>query len=154
MLNTVAVGTDGSHTAAQALDFAIDLARRFGSRLVVISSYRSVSDGRLQREQREVLLAAAGTYAVPQDIQWSINPTEDVDAALADAEEKARAQGLETTTVASEGNPADVLCRYAEEQSADVLVIGNKGMQRRILGSVPNSVAHKAPCSVIVVKTT
>ena len=77
-----------------------------------------------------------------------------MDAALAEAEEKAHARGLETTTMAREGHPADVLCRYAEEQSADVLVIGNKGMHRRILGSVPNSVAHKAPCSVVVVKTT
>jgi nucleotide-binding universal stress UspA family protein len=37
---------------------------------------------------------------------------------------------------------------------ADLLVIGNKGMQRRVLGSVPNSVTHGAPCSVLVVKTT
>ena len=37
---------------------------------------------------------------------------------------------------------------------ADVLVIGNKGMQRRVLGSVPKSVAHNADCSVFVVKTT
>jgi nucleotide-binding universal stress UspA family protein len=144
MLNTVAVGTDGSDTAAKAVDFAIDLAEKYGARLVVISSYRPVGEDRLAHEQREA----------PEEIQWSINPTEDVDEALSDAEEKAHARGLETTTVASEGQPADVLCRYAEEQSADVLVIGNKGMHRRILGSVPNSVAHKAPCTVVVVKTT
>ena len=56
--------------------------------------------------------------------------------------------------MAGAGDPADILCQHAAEQSADLLVIGNKGMQRRILGSVPNSVAHKAPCSVVVVKTT
>ena len=144
MLSTVAVGTDGSSTAAKAVDFAIDLAEKYGAKLVVISSYRPVSEDRLRHEQRDA----------PEDIQWSINPTEDVDSALAEAEDKAHERGLETTTVATEGHPADVLCRYAEEQSADVLVIGNKGMRRRILGSVPNSVAHKAPCSVVVVKTT
>jgi nucleotide-binding universal stress UspA family protein len=144
MLKTVAVGTDGSSTAAKAVDFAIDLAEKYGAKLVVISSYRPVSEDRLRGEQRDA----------PEDIQWSINPTEDVDAALSDAEDKAHERGLKTTTVASGGDPADVLCRYAEEQSADVLVIGNKGMRRRILGSVPNSVAHKAPCSVVVVKTT
>jgi nucleotide-binding universal stress UspA family protein len=47
-----------------------------------------------------------------------------------------------------------VLVRLAEECGADVLVIGNKGMKRRVLGSVPNTVTHKAPCSVLVVKTT
>jgi nucleotide-binding universal stress UspA family protein len=36
---------------------------------------------------------------------------------------------------------------------ADVIVVGSKGMHRRILGSVPNSVAHKAPCAVLIVKT-
>jgi nucleotide-binding universal stress UspA family protein len=46
-----------------------------------------------------------------------------------------------------------VLVKHAAEQGADVLIVGNKGMQRRLLGSVPNSVTHKAPCTVIVVKT-
>ena len=49
---------------------------------------------------------------------------------------------------------ASVLVQLAEECDADLLVIGNKGMHRRVLGSVPNSVTHKAPCSVFVVKTT
>jgi nucleotide-binding universal stress UspA family protein len=53
-----------------------------------------------------------------------------------------------------EGDPGDVIVRLAAECGADVLVIGNKGMQRRVLGSVPNTVTHKAPCSVLVVKTT
>ena len=144
MINTVAVGTDGTSTASIAVDFAIDLAEKYGARLVVISSYQAVDELRLKREQAEA----------PQDVQWAINPTEDVDATLGDVEEKAHERGLETTTVASPGDPADVLCKHAEEQNADLLVVGNKGMQRRILGSVPNSVAHKAPCSVVVVKTT
>ena len=47
-----------------------------------------------------------------------------------------------------------MLIELAESHDADLLVIGNRGMQRRVLGSVPNSVTHKAPCSVYVVKTT
>ena len=39
MLKTVAVGTDGTETASVAVDFAIDLAEKYGSRLVAISSY-------------------------------------------------------------------------------------------------------------------
>jgi nucleotide-binding universal stress UspA family protein len=144
MLSTVAVGTDGTDTAAKAVDFAIDLAQRYDARLVAISAYRPVSESRLKSEQKDA----------PEEIQWSINPTEDVDAILSDVEEKAQEAGLKTTTVAGDGDPADVLVNFAEDQDADVLVIGNKGMQRRILGSVPNSVAHKAPCTVIVVKTT
>ena len=33
-------------------------------------------------------------------------------------------------------------------------MVGKKGMHGRILGSVPNSVAHKARCHVVLVKTT
>ncbi|SRR6266540_2324960 len=144
MIDTIAVGTDGSETASKAVDFALDLAEKFGSHVVVASSYRPVSEGRVRSEQRDA----------PEDIQWSINPMEDVEAALRGAEERAKARGLTTTSEAREGDPADVLCAIAEQHNADLLIVGNKGMQRRVLGSVPNSVSHKAPCSVVIVKTT
>lgn len=144
MIGTVAVGTDGSETALKAVDFAIDMAERYGAKLVVISSYVPVDESRLRREQADA----------PADIQWAINPTEDVDAALREVEEKARERGLRTVADAREGDPADVLCAVAEEHNADVLIVGNKGMHRRVLGSVPNTVSHKAPCSVLIVKTT
>jgi nucleotide-binding universal stress UspA family protein len=77
-----------------------------------------------------------------------------VESTLAQVEERGHAAGLVVTTVASQGDPADVLLKHAAEQEADVLVIGNKGMNRRILGSVPSSVARRADCTVIIVKTT
>jgi nucleotide-binding universal stress UspA family protein len=144
MVNTVAVGTDGSDTAARAVEFAIDLAKRYQARLVAISCYRPVDELRVSKDQEDA----------PQEIQWEINREQEVEATLAQVESHAHAAGLEVTSVASQGNPADVLIKYASEQGADVLVVGNKGMQRRILGSVPNSVAHKADCSVVIVKTT
>jgi nucleotide-binding universal stress UspA family protein len=144
MLKRIAVGTDGTPTADKAVDMAIDLAKHYGARLVVISSYQPVAEDRLRGQQA----------AAPMETQWAINPTADVDAILEQAASKARSQGLKVTTVASQGDAADVLCKFAEEEQAELLVVGNKGMRRRILGSVPNSVAHKAPCSVLVVKTT
>ena len=144
MIGTITVGTDGSGTADKAVEFAIDLAEKFGAKLVIASSYRPVSEDKVRQEQREA----------PEDIQWSINPTEDVDSTLKSVEERARERGLEATSEAREGDPADVLCEIAEQHGADLLVVGNKGMQRRVLGSVPNSVSHKAPCSVVIVKTT
>ena len=143
-LETIAVGTDGSETAAKAVNFAIDMAERYGSKLVVISSYAPVPEDRLRSEQADA----------PQEIQWAINPMEDVKAILGKVEEKAQGRGLETVVEARMGDPADVLCAAAEDREADVLVVGSKGMHRRVLGSVPNSVSHKAPCSVVIVKTT
>jgi len=144
MIQTITVGTDGSDTASKAVEFALDVAEKFGAKVVVASSYRPVGEDRLRQEQREA----------PQDIQWSINPTEDVDKALRTVEELARERGLEVTSEARQGDPAEVLCDIAEQHGADLLVVGNKGMHRRVLGSVPNSVSHNAPCSVVIVKTT
>ena len=144
MLKTVAVGTDGTDTAAIALEFAVDLAKRFEARLVVISAYRPVSETKVSRDQEEA----------PQEVQWSITPDQEVEEILANAETFGHAAGLEVTTVASQGDPADVLLAQAAEQGADALVVGNKGMHRRLLGSVPNTIAHKADCTVIIVKTT
>jgi nucleotide-binding universal stress UspA family protein len=143
MVNTVAVGTDGSDRAETAVAFAIEMAKRYEARLVAISSYHPVSETRLRKEQEDA----------PQEIQWSLNPMEDVEAILASVESRALEAGLEVTTVAGQGDPADVLVKHAEEQDADVLIVGNKGIKRRVLGSVPNTITHKAQCTVIVVKT-
>ena len=144
MIGTVAVGTDGSDTAAKAVEFALDLASRYEAKIVFLSAYRPVSEGRLKREARDA----------PEDVQWQINPAEDVEPALRDAEDEARERGLDTTSEAKEGDAAKVLVELASKHSADVLVIGNKGMSRKVLGSVPNTVSHKADCSVLIVKTT
>jgi nucleotide-binding universal stress UspA family protein len=143
-IDTVAVGTDGSDTATKAVEFALELADKFGSRVVFISSYRPVSETRLKHEQKDA----------PEELQWAINPAEDVEDALRTVEAMADERGLKWTSEAREGHPADVLVDLAEEHEADVLVIGNKGMHRRVIGSVPNSVTHKAKCTVMIVKTT
>jgi nucleotide-binding universal stress UspA family protein len=144
MVKTVAVGTDGTDTAKVAVDFAMDMAERYDAKLIIASAYRPVSEGELRKEKADA----------PEDIQWSINPSQEVDQTLRAVEEAAKERGLSYASEARNGDPAEVLCDIAEAHDADVLVVGNKGMQPRILGSVPNTVAHKAPCSVVVVKTT
>jgi nucleotide-binding universal stress UspA family protein len=144
MIATVAVGTDGSGTAEKAVISALDMAERYGARIVFISAYEPVDEGRLRHEKREA----------PVDIQWAINPEEDVEATLREAEELAERRGIEWSSEAAQGDPADVLIALADKHSADVLVIGNRGMNRRVLGSVPNTVTHKANCTVYLVKTT
>jgi nucleotide-binding universal stress UspA family protein len=79
---------------------------------------------------------------------------DDVAASLARTEEGLREVGVRCTTLIAEGDPAEVLVSLAQQCEADVLVVGNKGMERRVLGSIPNTVTHKAGCSVLVVKTT
>jgi nucleotide-binding universal stress UspA family protein len=137
VISTVAVGTDGSETAREAVKQAADFARRFDARLVLLSAFK---DGPPPPDADEA--------------QWSYSPAAQLREILARTEAEMNEQGIECTTAVEEGDAADVLVRLAEDCGADVLVIGNKGMQRRVLGSVPNSVTHKADCSVLVVKTT
>ena len=143
-VHTVAVGTDGSATATKAVDFAIDYARRCGAELVVASSFKPVSESRLLKEADEA----------PAELQWTISPTEDVEAVLRDAEERGKDAGLRVSSEARVGDPARVLCDVAAEHRADLLVVGSRGMNRKHLPSVPNTVSHQAPCSVLIVKTT
>ena len=144
MIATVAVGTDGSGTAEKAVLSALELAERYGARIVFISAYAPVDEGRLRHEKREA----------PDEVQWMINPEEDVDATLRECEQLAEERGLRWASEAAQGDAADILVQLADRHDADVLVIGNRGMHRRVLGSVPNSVTHKANCTVFLVKTT
>jgi nucleotide-binding universal stress UspA family protein len=143
MFSTVVVGTDGSSTANKAVEAAIEVADRFGARLVIASSYTEMSASERERASRDA----------PPEMQWAVSEVAAVDTLLEDIVQTAKDRGVETTSAALQGDPAQVLCDVAARESADLLVVGSQGMQRRLLGSVPNSVAHKAPCSVMIVDT-
>jgi nucleotide-binding universal stress UspA family protein len=86
-----------------------------------------------------------------------VNPREDVSQTLEGAAEGLRGAGIAVEIHAREGDPADAILDIAEEQEADLIVVGNKGMtgaKRFLLGSVPNKVSHHAPCSVMIIRTT
>jgi nucleotide-binding universal stress UspA family protein len=71
------------------------------------------------------------------------------------AEHYVRDQGVELDTHAREGDPAEVIIEIANEQQADLIVVGSRGLtgiKRFLLGSVSNKVSHHAPCSVMIVR--
>ncbi len=138
-VTTVAVGTDGSATANEAVRQAAEIARRFDAKLVLLSAFE---DSGKENPDRDI------------ELQWEASSAARTSSMLERMEADMLAEGLQCETRAEKGDPAEVLVRLAAESGADLLVIGNKGMKRRVLGSVPNSVTHKAECSVLVVKTT
>jgi nucleotide-binding universal stress UspA family protein len=147
MFKSVVVGTDGSDTASKAVDAAVELARLTGATLEIVSAYEPVPAQRLRAEARQV----------PADLEWMINPREDVEATLAEAAGRVRDAGVTVRTYARGGDPADAILDVAEERGSDLIVVGNKGMtgaKRFLLGSVPNKISHHAPCSVLIVRTT
>jgi nucleotide-binding universal stress UspA family protein len=144
LFKRIVVGTDGSDTASEAVRQAIELAQPLEANLEIVSAFEPVPQDRLREESSEI----------PGDVAHAVGPREDVNVVLESAAGRAREVGIEVNTHPREGDPADALLDVAEEIDADLLIVGNKGMQRRVLGSVPNSVSHKAPCSVVIVKTT
>jgi nucleotide-binding universal stress UspA family protein len=147
MFERIVVGTDGSDTAKVAVQQAADLAGKVGATLGLVSAYEPVPASRLREERQEV----------PADMAHVVSPSEDVEALLAETAKLVEKDGVTVETFARQGDPADAILDVAEEQKADLIIVGNKGMtgaKRFLLGSVPNKVSHHAPCSVLIVRTT
>jgi 3-phenylpropionate/trans-cinnamate dioxygenase ferredoxin reductase component len=122
------VGTDGSVTATAARDAAIRLAKRCRAALHVVCAY----DPRRMNRQ------------VAQDV-------------IRRSLDAASRQKVESTGEIGQADPAELILDAAERENADLIVVGNKGMgqaKRFRLGSVPDRVAHFAPCDLLIVDTT
>jgi nucleotide-binding universal stress UspA family protein len=140
MYRSVVVGADGSETAKTAVTRAAELAALCGATLHVVTAYKPKA------------LSQAG---LPQEFRYSVNGDE-ADALLAELAAQAQILGAEVLTHAQTSDATAAILDVADEVKADLIVVGNKGMKgaRRVLGSIPNSIAHQAPCSVLIVETT
>jgi nucleotide-binding universal stress UspA family protein len=144
MFNSIVVGTDGSETADRALGRALELARMTQATLHVVSAYAAKP-------------ARVGGDAPPAEAaEWSVGSDFKVEGVLERAGARARGDGVQIESHAPKGDPGDAIIAIAKETDADLIVLGSRGMQgaRRVLGSVPNKVSHRAPCDVLIVHTT
>jgi len=139
LFENVVVGADTSATARQAVVAAADIAHLTGGNLHIVTAYdpKSVTHEEL-----------------PPEFRYTTN-VHPADLLLESLSAIAKERGLEPVVHPSTGEPADVVVKVAQSVDADLIVVGNKGMRgaRRVLGSVPNSIAHSAPCSVLIVDT-
>ncbi len=145
LIKRILVGTDGSSTAAIAVNRAATMAAALGAELVVVSAYSGHAPGKLGS-------------GIGSDAAWQATAEaaakEHVNSAIA----VAKGLGVSAATGdAVAGDPAEVLLQQAEKLGIDLLVVGSKGMQsssRFLLGSVPNNVSHHAPCDLLIVHTS
>lgn len=138
---TIVAGTDGSETAEQAVREAAGLARSTGARLVLVSAFSDLHPyrERLQSSAREDLI----------DLQKVS------DQVLQRAANAVSGDDLEIEMVSRQGDPAEVLADVAQEQGAQMIVLGDRGLsavKRFLLGSVSNKLAHHAPCNILIVR--
>ncbi|MEM7590784.1 MAG: universal stress protein [Cyanobacteria bacterium P01_A01_bin.83] len=69
--------------------------------------------------------------------------------------EKATTAGVETEYIQDFGNPGRNICNRAKSWSADLIIIGSRGLtgvKEMFLGSISNYVTHHAPCSVLILR--
>lgn len=144
----VVVGSDGSATAERAVSQAAALAAADGARLIIVTAYTPGASGVDEME----------ADSVPEDIRFALSDRVQAEELGARGREVALAQGAKGVILeATEGEPADVLLAAAKEHHADLIVVGSRGLTSHahfILGSVAASVAHHAPCDVLVAHTT
>lgn len=143
MFKTIVVGTDGSETAGLAVEKAAELASLCGGRVHLVCAFRS--------PMNIAAMAPEAAAFSPSDADLR----EHTKTILDHAADQVRRRGVEVETHVTAGSPADAIISVAESQHADLVVVGSRGMTgaRRLLGSVPNNVAHHAPCTVMIVST-
>jgi nucleotide-binding universal stress UspA family protein len=140
MFDRVVVGADNSPTAKRAIEAAARMVLMSGGTLHLVTAFsaKQTSDPSL-----------------PSEFANGSNEGQ-AEADLQVLSFIAKNLGVEPILHLSSGEPADVIVETADQVDADLIVVGNRGMKgaRRVLGSVPNSVAHGANCSVAIIDTT
>jgi nucleotide-binding universal stress UspA family protein len=144
-VDPVVVGTDGSASAARAVEKAGELARALGAPLHVVMCCETSASA-------VWATAAAGVAVATGPDERDHEQAEQI---VARASREVAELGVETRTHVCSGEPAEALLAIAEGEGAQMIVVGNRGMKgaRRVLGSVPNSVSHRARCAVLIVPT-
>jgi len=145
---SIVVGTDGSATAERAVAQAGALAAADGARLVIVTAYTPGAGG----------VHDVDPDTVPSDIRYVLTDRVQAEELGAHGRQVAKTAGAGQVIVqAVAGDPAEVLLAAAKEFDAELIVVGSRGLSSHahfILGSVAGSVAHHAPCDVLVAHTT
>jgi nucleotide-binding universal stress UspA family protein len=142
---TIVVGTDGSESSLKAVERAGALAGDAAS-LVIACAYFPNDKG------------AGGAADVLKDEAYQVTgstPTEEILRSAKERATKAGAANIDQRSI--KGAPVDALLQLVSDTKADLLVVGNKGLNSiagRLLGSVPADVARKSACDVLIVHTT
>jgi nucleotide-binding universal stress UspA family protein len=124
-MNRILAATDGSETATEALDFAIELARKTGAELDVLAV-------------RPPPILSKGGPAPPI---FEVEEPGGAERIAARGSEKAGAAGVVAHAHAGHGDPVDIIAAAAERLNDDLIVVGSRGLGA-IAGALLGSVSH------------
>ena len=157
MARSIVVGTDGSKPAGEAVRRATELASAEGARLHLVTAYH---DPKVLPERTTIwsndpkgVVDSGRPGGTPRP--ETVDLREVAESLLKRAAREAVDQGVEVETHAREGHPADVIIDVANQEKADLIVVGSRGLhgiRRYLLGSVSSKVSDHAHCSVMIVR--
>ncbi len=139
----ILVPVDFSPSANQAVQFAIDLARRYDAALDLVYVYQSVA----------YALPEGYVLITPDQLNEILQVFEKQLEAAKQEAQKAGVANVETALL--QGYPINEILRRAEERHADLIVMGThgrSGIKRLVLGSVAENVLRGSSCPVLVVR--
>jgi len=143
--NIVILALDASESAEQAVQWYIDKIHRSGNKLIFVHCIE-LPEMKLN-QARQMHMSPGVLASMWKEEEAKTKALEDKMRSL--MKEKGCSGMLRTLT----GKPGEVICRVAEEENADMIVTGQRGMgkvRRTILGSVSDYLVHHAHCPVIV----
>jgi nucleotide-binding universal stress UspA family protein len=140
-LQTILHPTDYSDQSQAALDYAVDLARTFGARLIVLHTVPTLGP-------EDVSFGEVANQKQPETYRRHL---------WEDLHRRARITDphVEVEYVLSEDEPAKAINELAAQRQVDLIVLGTHGrhgLQRLLEGSVAERVIRSAPCPVLVLK--
>lgn len=145
MFKRILLPTDGSQGAAEALNCATAIARKFASELDVVFV-----------TEPPTMLTAPYSESVLMDALQATR--EEGENALAQATETAGQSGInQVKSTMLEGHPAEQIVRYAREHQLDLIVMGThgrRGINRLLLGSIAEEVVRTASMPVMTVRVS
>jgi len=145
---TVVVGTDGSDSSFLAVDRAARIAVDSGATLVIVCAYHPARPQDVARAQDEL----------GDDVAYKVVGSTPAEDSVRAAAERARSAGATSVdTVVVDGEPVPALATVVSDRRADLLVVGNRGLNTlagRLLGSVPSEAARRSDVDVLIVHTT
>jgi len=136
----IVVGTDGSPDAQRGVEWAADHARNVGAEIVAVYSIE--------------MIYPAAPMAVPVLADVDESRRSEAEIALEEACAPLREAGVPYRAVIDDGNAAAAIERVADEEAADLLVVGRRGrgaLGSLLLGSVTNQLLHHTTHTVVVV---
>jgi nucleotide-binding universal stress UspA family protein len=139
-IRTILLATDLTNASEVATQQAIELGASIGARLLVVHVIGTAGNrGRASAPY-------AGALRLDQERANREVP-------LLEIVERARSRGVRAAYLLWTGEPGDAIVAAAEAESADLIVVGTRGLDdagRFLLGSVSDHVVYHSRCPVLV----